>query len=93
MTENKPETRADRAPLTGVRSVYDVLRHLLAHGPARNDAEREELLGAVNAGDPGYTEPEHVMTAQEKAAEYDRLQAARPPATTPATPATGGSTP
>jgi hypothetical protein len=68
------------APLTGVRSVYDVLRHLLAHGPARNEAERAELEAAVNATDPDYTEPEHVMTAEEKAAEYDRLQAARPAA-------------
>lgn len=65
----------DKAPLTGVRSLYDVVRHLLAHGPARNEAERDELVGAVNAADPDWTEPEHVMTAEEKAAAYDRLQA------------------
>jgi hypothetical protein len=73
MTQPAPE----KAPLTGVRSVYDVIRHLLAHGPARNEAERAELEAAVNATDPDYTEPEHVMTAEEKAAEYDRLQAGK----------------
>ena len=70
---------APDAPLTGVRSIADVLRHLLTHGPARNDAERAELLAAVNAADPDYTEPPHVMTAEEKAAEYDRLQAETAP--------------
>jgi hypothetical protein len=60
-------------------SLHDVMRHLVLHGPARNDAERDQLLGAVNDDDPGYAEPEHVMTAEEKAAEYDRLQAAGPP--------------
>jgi len=65
--------------------------HALAHGLARSP-EVEEVIGApgnpgiatlgrclpVNAGDPDYTEPEHVMTAEEKAGEYDRLQAEAP---------------
>jgi hypothetical protein len=74
------------APLTGVRSLYDVVRHLLAHGPARNDAERDELVGAVNAADPDYTEPEHVMTAEEKAAAYDEWQSGQKRAASPAEP-------
>jgi hypothetical protein len=77
MTESAPE----KAPLTGVRSMFDVLRHLLAHGPARNQAELDELTGAVNEADPDYEEPEHVMTPEEKIAAYDKLQAeAAPPA-------------
>lgn len=79
MTETQPAAAPD-APLTGVKSLFDVVRHLIAHGPARNEAERAELAAAVNTADPDYTEPEHVMTEQEKAAEYDRLQAARPAA-------------
>jgi hypothetical protein len=89
MAESKtPEAlakeRAEKAPLTGVLTSHDVLRHLATVGPARNEAERAELLGVVNANDPDYTEPEHVMTSEEKAREYDRLQAenkARQPAT------------
>jgi len=83
MAQTKPKAGSEAGPeaenvMTGVKSLYDVVRHLLTHGPARNDAERAELLGVVNASDPDYTEPEHVMTAAEKAAEYDRLQAAKP---------------
>ena len=47
----------EKAPLTRVRSVYDVVRHVAVHGPARNDAERAELLRAVNDSDPDYTAP------------------------------------
>lgn len=39
------------APLTGVRHALDVLRHLVTHGPARNDAERAELLAAIDKSD------------------------------------------
>ena len=34
-------------------SLHDVLRHLVLHGPARNDAEREQLLGQVDADERG----------------------------------------
>jgi hypothetical protein len=67
--------RQDRAPLTGARNVMDVLRHLVTHGPARNDAERAELTGVLDASDPDFVAPEHVMTDAEKAAEYDRFVA------------------
>jgi hypothetical protein len=88
MTDDKQaealaKERADKAPLTGVLSTHDVLRHLLTHGPARSDAERAELLAPVNADDPDYTEPEAQMTPEQKAAEYDRLKAQ---AETPAAP-------
>jgi hypothetical protein len=71
----KAKAKAKPGPLTGVVSVYDVIRHLITHGPARNDAERAELAAAVDATDPDYTEPEHVPTEAEKAAEWDKLQA------------------
>jgi hypothetical protein len=58
--------------------IHDVLRHLVQFGPARNDAEREDLLGQLDNDDPDVAPVEHVMTADEKAAEYDRLQAAQP---------------
>jgi hypothetical protein len=57
LAEEDRAERAKTAPLTGVRSVYDVVRHLAVHGPGRSDAERAELAGAVNASDPDYTAP------------------------------------
>ena len=44
--------RDEQAPLTGALSLHDVVRHLINHGPARNDAERDELLGQVDKDDP-----------------------------------------
>lgn len=73
--ETKPAPARKPGPLTGVLTVYDVIRHLLTHGPARNEAELAELTGAVNATDPEYSEPEHVPTDAEKAAAWDELQA------------------
>lgn len=70
-----PKAKAKPGALTGVVSVYDVIRHLITHGPARNDAERAELAAVVDATDPDFTEPEHVPTEAEKAAEWDKLQA------------------
>jgi len=55
------EDRAKRrkvSPLTGVLTHHDVLRHLATNGPARSDAEREELLGVINEDDPDYQDPE-----------------------------------
>jgi hypothetical protein len=80
-TQDKAEAVREPGELTGALTLHDVLRHLVQHGPARNDAERAELLGVIDSDDPGYTEPEHVMTDAEKAAEYDRLQAGKPVAT------------
>jgi hypothetical protein len=56
-TEREAADRRDKAPLTGVVSLHDVVRHVAQYGPARNDAERDELVGAVNEDDPDYTEP------------------------------------
>jgi hypothetical protein len=53
------EDRADRrehAPYTGTRTLHDVIRHVVTHGPARNDAERDELLGVIDHDDPAVTD-------------------------------------
>jgi hypothetical protein len=42
----------DREPLTGAVGLFGVVRHLVQHGPARNDAERAELLAEVDRDDP-----------------------------------------
>lgn len=63
----------DKAPLTGVTSLHDVIRHLLHYGPARNEAEAKELQGAVDRDDPDAPEPEDApLSDAEKAAAYDR---------------------
>ena len=57
MAAEKPETAA--APLTGVRTFHDVIRHLVTHGPARNPAEQAELVAVVDDADPDTdSEPE-----------------------------------
>jgi hypothetical protein len=83
-----PEAETDS--LTGAKSVFDVLRHLVAHGPARNDAERAELTGILDREDPDTETPDPdappELTAEEKAAAYDKLmasQAAETPAAAP----------
>lgn len=77
----------DKAPLTGVTSLHDVIRHLLRYGPARNEAEAKELQGAVDRDDPDAPEPEDApLSDAEKAAAYDRHlkdQAAAAPAPPP----------
>lgn len=35
----------------------DVLRHLVVHGPARNEAERDELLAALSEDKPKQEAP------------------------------------
>lgn len=82
------EERQEKAPLTGVMSLHDVIRHLLHYGPARNDAERAELLAAVNDDDPDAPEPEDApLSDAEKIREYDRLQREKPPPPAPPAPA------
>jgi hypothetical protein len=70
---------AEPESLTGAKSVFDVLRHLVAHGPARNDAERAELTGILDKEDPDTETPDPdappELTAEEKAAAYDKLMA------------------
>lgn len=53
----KPAKEEDKTPITGVKTHHDVLRHLATYGPARSDAEREELLGVINEDDPDYEAP------------------------------------
>jgi hypothetical protein len=63
----------DKAPLTGAVSLHDVIRHLIHFGPARNELEVKELLGAVDRDDPDAPEPEDApLSDAEKAAAYDR---------------------
>jgi hypothetical protein len=70
---------ADAESLTGARTVFDVLRHLVAHGAARNDAERAELTGVLDEADPDTEVPDPdappELTAEQKAAAYDELMA------------------
>jgi len=49
------QDRADRAkvsPLTGVRTLHDVIRHLVTHGPGADKAHRAELLAVIDKADP-----------------------------------------
>jgi hypothetical protein len=74
--------------MTGATSVFDVLRHLISHGPARNDTERAELLGVIDEADPDVEAPDPAaappLTEQQKAAAYDELMAAQAAKTPPA---------
>lgn len=45
--EQDRERRAEKSPMTGALDTDDVIRHLITHGPARNDAERDELFAAL----------------------------------------------
>lgn len=70
----REKERQEKAPLTGALSVHDVLRHLIAHGPARNDAERAELLYPVDQDDPQTgNKPEAGLSPRDRKAERDRL--------------------
>jgi hypothetical protein len=51
MADTKPAAE-DKAPLTGVKTTDDVLQFVAVHGPARNEAERAELLAVFDAGPP-----------------------------------------
>lgn len=73
MAKVTDEERQKKAPVTGVISLHDVIRHLVHYGPARNDAERAELAAAVDLADPEAEDPpEPGLSDAEKAAEYDR---------------------
>lgn len=64
----------DKAPLTGVDTIGELLRHLIHHGPARNEAEREELTAVVDRDDPDRQpepEPEPAGAAEEAAPVVD----------------------
>jgi hypothetical protein len=42
------------APLTGVRTIFDVIRHLIHYGAPATDAIRAELVAAVDHADPDH---------------------------------------
>jgi hypothetical protein len=58
VAEEDRAARAEKAPVTGALTLHDVIRHLIHHGPARNDAERAELLGVVGTDDPDAASPQ-----------------------------------
>lgn len=68
LAEEERAERAEKAPVTGVLSLHDVLRHLIHHGPARSDAERAELLAVVDTDEKPAAEPQPEPPEDEPAA-------------------------
>lgn len=50
--EKDRANRAEKAPLTGALTTYDVLRHLVQYGPPAGPEHRAELLAVLDANDP-----------------------------------------
>ena len=46
------------------KTIPDVIRHLILHGPGRSERERHELLAVVDANDPDH--PDYKTPAQQK---------------------------
>jgi len=48
-------------------ALHDVVRHLVLHGPARNEAERERLLAELDEDERGSHGGKRETKAEEKA--------------------------